>query len=45
MQLERLAIRVAADTTLKNGIRYPAEWAWIPCGMTCPFCLTLVRFS
>lgn len=30
-----------SDTTLKNSIRDGAEFAWIPRGDTCPFCLTL----
>lgn len=30
-----------ADTTLHNAIRDGAEFAWIPHGMTCAFCLTL----
>ena len=33
--------RAGADTTLKNAIRDGAEWAWVPHGDTCPFCLTL----
>lgn len=32
---------VAADTLLKNALRDGAEWAWIPQGETCAFCLTL----
>lgn len=31
----------AVDTTMKNAIRDGAEWAWIPQGDTCAFCLTL----
>ena len=30
-----------ADTTLKNAIRDGAQFAWVPSGETCPFCLTL----
>ena len=30
-----------SDTTLKNGLRDQAEYAWIPMGETCAFCLTL----
>lgn len=30
-----------ADTTLKNAVRDGAEFAWIPHGETCAFCLTL----
>lgn len=29
------------DTTMKNALRDGAEWAWIPAGDTCAFCLTL----
>lgn len=32
---------IGADTTLHNAIRDGAEWAWIPRGDTCAFCLTL----
>lgn len=37
----RLVKRAGADTTLKNAIRDGAEWAWIPNGDTCGFCITL----
>lgn len=30
-----------ADTTLKNALRDGAQFAWIPSGDTCAFCLTL----
>lgn len=30
-----------SDTTLKNGLRDRAEYAWIPSGETCAFCLAL----
>jgi hypothetical protein len=30
-----------SDTTLKNGIRDRAEFAWIPSGESCAFCITL----
>ena len=30
-----------ADTTLKNALRDGAQFAWIPSGETCAFCLTL----
>ncbi len=39
--VSRLVKRVAADTTLKNALRDEAEWAWVPHGDTCPFCITL----
>lgn len=31
----------SADTLAKNALRDGAEWAWIPSGDTCPFCLML----
>ena len=37
----RLVKRTGADTTIKNAIRDGAEWAWIPNGDTCAFCLML----
>ena len=37
----RLVKRAGADTTLKNAIRDGAEFAWIPHGDTCSFCLAL----
>lgn len=37
----RLVKRTGADTTIKNAIRDGAEWAWIPNGDTCAFCLVL----
>jgi hypothetical protein len=30
-----------ADTMIKNAIRDQVEWAWIPSGDTCAFCITL----
>ena len=36
-----LVKRAGADTTLKNALRDGAEFAWIPSGDTCAFCLTL----
>lgn len=32
---------VGVDTTMTNAIRDGAEWAWIPHGETCAFCITL----
>lgn len=29
------------DTTMQNALRDGAEWAWIPVGDTCAFCITL----
>ena len=40
-----LAKRTAADTTLKNAKRDGAEFAWIPVGDTCPFCMELASFG
>ena len=37
----RLVKRTGVDTTMQNAIRDGAEWAWIPSGMTCAFCITL----
>lgn len=39
--VSRLVKRAGADTTLNNAIRDRAEFAWIPSGETCAFCLTL----
>ena len=39
--VSRLVKRAGADTTLKNALRDGAEWAWVPQGDTCAFCLTL----
>ncbi len=37
----RLTKQVGADTTLKNALRDGAQFAWIPSGDTCAFCITL----
>ncbi len=37
----RLVKRTAADTTLQNARRDGAEFAWIPHGDTCAFCLAI----
>lgn len=37
----RLVKQAGADTTLQNAKRDGAEWAWVPMGDTCAFCLTL----
>ena len=37
----RLVKMAGVDTMLQNALRDGAEWAWIPRGDTCPFCLTL----
>lgn len=39
--VSRLVKRTGQDTLLKNGIRDNAEFAWIPSGDTCPFCIAL----
>lgn len=39
--VSRLVKRAGADTTLKNALRDGAEFAWVPSGDTCAFCLTL----
>lgn len=37
----RMVKQAGADTTLKNAIRDHAEYAWIPVGDTCAFCIML----
>lgn len=37
----RLVKMAGVDTTMKNALRDGAEWAWVPSGDTCVFCLTL----
>lgn len=37
----RLVKQAGADTTLQNALRDGAQFAWIPSGDTCAFCLTL----
>ena len=37
----RLVKRVGADTMLKNAQRDGAQFAWVPMGDTCAFCMTL----
>lgn len=37
----RLVKMAGVDTTMKNALRDGAEWAWIPHGDTCAFCITL----
>lgn len=39
--VSRLVKRAGADTTLKNAERDGSEFAWIPMGDTCAFCITL----
>lgn len=40
-----LCKRTAADTTLKNAKRDGAEFAWIPVGDTCAFCMQLASYG
>ena len=37
----RMVKLVGVDTIQKNALRDGSEWAWIPMGDTCAFCLTL----
>ena len=37
----RLVKTAGVDTTMQNAIRDGAEWAWVPRGDTCAFCITL----
>lgn len=37
----RLVKLQGVDTTMRNALRDGAEWAWIPSGDTCAFCITL----
>ena len=39
--ISRLVKMAGVDTTMHNAIRDHAEWAWIPSGDTCSFCITL----
>jgi len=39
--ITRLVKVTGVDTTMQNALRDGAEWAWIPVGETCAFCLTL----
>ena len=37
----RLVKMAGVDTTMQNALRDGAEWAWVPIGDTCAFCITL----
>ena len=37
----RAVKQAGADTTMKNAIRDGAEFAWIPSGDGCPYCITI----
>lgn len=39
--VSRLVKMASVDTMMQNALRDGAEWAWIPRGDTCAFCLTL----
>ncbi len=39
--VSRLVKMAGVDTTMQNAIRDGAEWAWIPRGETCAFCIAL----
>ena len=39
--VSRMVKQAGADTTAQNAIRDGAEWAWVPHGDACPFCITL----
>lgn len=39
--VSRMVKQAAADTTLQNAARDGAEFAWVPNGDTCAFCITL----
>ena len=39
--VDRLVKQAGADTTLRNAARDGAEFAWIPVGDTCAFCIAL----
>lgn len=38
---DRYVKLAAEDTMIKNAVRDRAEWAWVPHGDTCAFCITL----
>ncbi len=37
----RLVKQAGADTTAQNAVRDGAEWAWVPSGDSCAFCIAL----
>lgn len=39
--VSRMVKQAGADTTLQNALRDGAEFAWVPHGDTCAFCITL----
>lgn len=40
-----LVKRTAADTTLQNASHFGAEYAWIPMGDTCAYCMELASYG
>lgn len=40
-ETSKLVKTAGVDTTMQNAIRDGAEWAWVPVGDTCAFCITL----
>ena len=41
LAVARLVKMAGVDTTMQNALRDGAEWAWVPHGDTCAFCITL----
>ena len=39
--VSRQVRQAGADTMMRNAVRDSAEWAWVPQGDTCAFCITL----
>lgn len=39
--VQRLVKMAEVDTTMQNALRDGAQWAWIPSGDTCAFCIAL----
>ena len=39
--IARLVKQTGVDTTMQNALRDGAEWAWVPHGDTCAFCIAL----
>lgn len=40
-EIGKLVKTAGVDTAMQNAIRDDAEWAWVPVGDTCAFCITL----
>lgn len=43
--VSRLVKKTGCDTTLKNAFRDRAQYAWIPSGDTCAYCLALASYG